>query len=169
VARQPAFPRKQRTREHIIADLSMNHVERLILEQGHVMERIGSDYGYDLLMMTFDEQGYSEPDYIRLQLKATESLNSEGNDYYVHDLDIRDYNLWMQEWFPVFLVLYDASRRTACWLFIQHYFELKPQRTPRSGAKTVRVRVPASQKLTGKAIAQMRTWKHEFRRKTSGG
>jgi hypothetical protein len=50
-------PRKQRTRQHVIADLSVHHVERFILEQGHTAHRLGSDYGYDLLMSTFDEQG----------------------------------------------------------------------------------------------------------------
>src|SRR6185437_4036046 len=51
-------PRKQRTRQHVIADLSVHHVERFILEAGHTAQRLGSDYGYDLLVSTFDEQGY---------------------------------------------------------------------------------------------------------------
>ena len=42
-------PRKQRTRQHVIADLSVHHVERFILEEGHTAQRLSSDYGYDLL------------------------------------------------------------------------------------------------------------------------
>ncbi len=53
--------RKRRTREHVIADLSHNHVERLILEEGHVFLRSPADYGYDLWMQTFDEGGLVEP------------------------------------------------------------------------------------------------------------
>jgi hypothetical protein len=36
-------PRKRRTREHVIADLSVNYVERFILEEGHTVQRVGSD------------------------------------------------------------------------------------------------------------------------------
>ena len=39
------LPRKRRTREHVIADLSVNHVERIILEAGHAVQRPTSDYG----------------------------------------------------------------------------------------------------------------------------
>jgi hypothetical protein len=55
---QIAGPRKRRTRQHVIADLSIHHVEGFILEEGHTAQRLGSDYGYDLILWTFDEQGY---------------------------------------------------------------------------------------------------------------
>jgi len=54
-------PRKQRTRQHVIADLSVHHVEGFILEEGHTAQRLSSDYGYDLILWTFDERGYPEP------------------------------------------------------------------------------------------------------------
>src|SRR5438552_17494824 len=98
------IPRKQRTRQHVIADLSVHHVERFILEAGHTAQRLGSDYGYDLLMWTFDEQGYVEPGAIYFQFKARETLNERATGY-VYDLDIRDYNLWIREEMPVILVL----------------------------------------------------------------
>jgi len=46
--------RKRRTREHIIADLGVNHVERHILLCGHTAERVFYDYGYDLALTTFN-------------------------------------------------------------------------------------------------------------------
>ncbi len=46
--------RKRRTREHIIADLSVNHVERHVLLAGHVVERFTYDYGIDLEVITFN-------------------------------------------------------------------------------------------------------------------
>jgi len=41
--------RKRRTREHIIADLGVNHVEKCILECGWTVQRFSPDYGLDLL------------------------------------------------------------------------------------------------------------------------
>src|SRR5438445_10924315 len=114
-------PRKRRTRQHVIADQSVNHVERFIIDAGHTAQRIEKDYGYDLLLFTCDEQGYAEPGLICLQLKASESLQAVGSDY-LFDVDVRDYNLWMLEEMPVVLVLFDASRRRAYWLAIQPYF-----------------------------------------------
>src|SRR6267378_4239654 len=134
-------PRKQRTREHVIADQSVNHVERFIIDVGHTAQRIEKDYGYDLLLFTYDEQGYSEPDFLSLQLKAAESLTAVDSDY-VFDLDIRDYNLWMLETMPVILILFDASRGRAYWLAVKNYFREDAARQPKKGAKTARVRVP---------------------------
>ena len=94
--------RKQRTRQHVIADLSVHHVERFILEEGHTAQRLSSDYGYDLHMCTFDEQGYAEPGAVYFQLKAKEHLQESGTNY-VFDLDIRDYHLWVREKMPVIL------------------------------------------------------------------
>lgn len=60
-------PRKRRTRQHVIADLGVHHVERFILEEGHTFQRLTSDYGYDLVMFTFDENGYPETGSIYTQ------------------------------------------------------------------------------------------------------
>ena len=38
-------PRKRRTREHVIADLAVNHVERQALLCGFTIERVVHDYG----------------------------------------------------------------------------------------------------------------------------
>src|SRR5438105_586468 len=39
-------PRKRRTREHVIADLSVNHVERFVLRCGWTTERTRHDYAW---------------------------------------------------------------------------------------------------------------------------
>jgi hypothetical protein len=161
-------PRKRRTRQHIIADQSVNHVERYIIDAGHTAQRIEKDYGYDLLLFTYDEQGYSEPDFLSLQLKAAESLPARGSAY-VFDMDVRDYNLWMQERMPVILILFDASRRRAVWLPVQAYFNDDPARQPKKGARTVRVRVPMHQVVNRQAIAKMRGLKWAARRRVIGG
>jgi Domain of unknown function (DUF4365) len=155
MARQTFLPRKRRTRQHVIADQSMNYVERFIIDEGHTAQELERDYGYDLILFTYDERGYAEPDFVSLQLKAAESLDGVGSDY-VYDLDIRDYNLWIMERMPVILILFDASRRRAYWLAIQQYFRQDVARRPNKGAKTVRVRVPTQQPVNRRSVA---TWR----------
>ncbi|MCI0457037.1 MAG: DUF4365 domain-containing protein [Gemmataceae bacterium] len=158
MATQLPGPRKQRTRQHVIADLSVHHVERFILEEGHTAQRLGSDYGYDLLMTTFDEQGYVEPGSVYFQLKAAEALD-ESETNYLYDLDIRDYNLWVREKMPVIFILFDASRRRAYWLTVQEYFQADVARRPKPGAKSVRIRVPKRQAVNRRAIRTIRQLK----------
>ena len=61
--------RKRRTREHVIADLSINHVERFVLRAGCTAERTKHDYGIDLLMETFNVAGEPENGQVLFQLK----------------------------------------------------------------------------------------------------
>jgi hypothetical protein len=160
MARRLLGPRKQRTRQHVIADQSINYVEGFVLGEGHTVQRLERDFGYDLLLFTNDEQGYVEPGFVLLQLKAAEELQAVGSDY-VCDLDVCDYNLWMLEEMPVILILFDATRRRASWLFVQRYFREDESRRPKRGAKTVRVRVPMRQRVNRRAIAKMRDLKWE--------
>src|SRR5205807_2336926 len=134
---------------------SVNFVERFIIDEGHTTHRLEKDYGYDLVLFTYDEQGYAEPGLAFLQLKASETLARSG-DGYVFDLDIRDYNLWVVENNPVFLILFDASRRRAYWLDVQGYFESDARRKPKKGAKMVRVYVPEGQRRNRSALGPCR-------------
>lgn len=147
-------PRKQRTRQHVIADLSAHCVEGAILLEGHTALRVDKDYGYDLLMYTFDTVGYAEPGLAYLQLKAGETLTRTGTDY-TFDVDVRDYNLWMMEQIPVFLVLFDAGQHRAYWVHVQGYFQQFPLRRPQPRAKTVRIRVPLGQSVNRRGIRRM--------------
>jgi hypothetical protein len=160
--------RKRRTRQHLIADQSVNYVERFIIDEGHTAQRIDKDYGYDLLLFTYDALGYAEPDFLSLQLKATEALQAVGPDY-VFDVGIRDYNLWMLERMPVILILFDAGRRRANWLWVQRYFSEDGTRRPKKGAKTVRVHVPKHQVVNRRAIAKMRDLKWAAHQRAIGG
>jgi hypothetical protein len=67
-------PGKLRTRAHVLADLSINHVERQVLLCGCSVPRIYSDYGYDLIMSTFKPSGEIEGGNVFFQVKATDSL-----------------------------------------------------------------------------------------------
>ena len=161
VARQILRPRKQRTRQHIIADQSVNLIERFIIDEGHTVQRLFPDYGNDLLLFTYDGNGFTEEGSVYMQLKASETLSRMGSNY-VFDLDIRDYNRWRHEPMPAILVLFDASRRRAYWLYLQGYFAEEEARRPRSGAKTVRVQVPHKQAMNRRAIAKIRLLKESI-------
>jgi hypothetical protein len=153
-------PRKRRTRQHVIAAQSVNHVERFIIDAGHTAQRVDNDYGYDLTVVTYDAEGYPEPGAIYLQLKASETLLQSGPAY-TFDLDVRDYHLWTLEVMPVFLVLFDASRRRAYWLYVKKYFRDDPSRRPKKGAKTARIRVPRRQAFSLRGVAKLRALKQD--------
>jgi hypothetical protein len=152
-------PRKRRTRQHVIADLGVHHVEQFILEVGHTCQRLHADYGYDLVMFTYDDKGYLEPGLVFIQVKAREKLQSIDNAF-VFDLDIRDYNLWTREEWPIVLILFDVASTKAFWLPVQRYFLARAER-PRKGAKTVRVRLSPHNTVNADAIKKMRELKWE--------
>jgi len=72
--------RKRRTRAHVIADLSINHVEKRVLECGWTVQRFSPDYGLDLLITTFNRRGEIENGDVRLQIKATESIKETARN-----------------------------------------------------------------------------------------
>jgi hypothetical protein len=138
--------------------LGVHFVEGFILNQGHIAQRVERDYGYDLLLYTFDQDGYAEPGLQLLQDKASERVVKQGAEF-VFDMDVRDYNLWMLEQDAVILILFDASRKQARWLDVQQYFRANPNRRPKNRAKSVRVRFSAEQMLSLRAIAEIRRLK----------
>jgi hypothetical protein len=151
----------------VIAAQSVNYVERFIIDAWHTAQRVENDYGYDLTMVTYDPYGYAEPGAVYLQLKASETFAVSGSAY-TFDLDVRDYHLWTLELMPVFLMLFDASRRRAYWLYVQKYFRDDPSRRPKKGAKTVRVRVPRRQAFGPRAVAKLRDFKQEILERLGG-
>ena len=65
---------KTRTRQHVLTDLSVNHLERQVLLCGYTLHRVQSDYGYDLVMTTYRKSGEIEPGSVYFQVKATNRL-----------------------------------------------------------------------------------------------
>jgi hypothetical protein len=137
----PSGPRKRRTREHTIAAQSQNYVERFIVRSGFTCQVVSQDYGYDLLMFTYDSDGYVETGVVFIQLKAKAKAVVTPRGIAMR-MDIRDYQYWVDEPLPVFLIVYDVSGDRGYWLYVQEYFQTDPARRPRPGAKTVRVYVP---------------------------
>ena len=128
-------PRPRRTREHVIASQSCNYIEKFIIDKGHTSQRQLEDYGYDLVVKTFDEDGYEESGEIIIQLKATDRLEGlRHQDFIEFVINVKHYELWTREPMPVFLVLYDAREPKAYWLYVQKYFVASTPWKPRKGA-----------------------------------
>lgn len=120
--------KKKRTRQHIIEDLSRNYLEKFVLMQGHTVEVISHDYGYDLNLYTYDQNtGEIENGFSSIQLKATDSINIlKDKKTASFPIEKKDLELWYYELYPVFLVLYDAKKERAFWIYIQAYFNNIP-------------------------------------------
>jgi hypothetical protein len=158
-ARLPEPPRKRRTREHIIADLSVNHLERHVLLAGYTMERVRHDYGLDMHLWTYDENGEVESDSIHIQVKVTEKVKcARGGRGVRFRLEGRDIRSWLQEAMPVLLVVYDAAADTAFWLYVQAYFQLPGRRRPRI-THTTTVYIPRENVVTVDAVRRFGQFK----------
>jgi hypothetical protein len=115
---------KKRTREHIIADLSVNYFERQALFCGFAVEGVLYDYGFDLVVWTYDSTGEIEPDQLLIQVKATDSMHwVDDKTQIALRVERRDLNLWIKHFLPVFLILYDAQADRAYGICIQAYFQ----------------------------------------------
>jgi hypothetical protein len=144
---------KRRTREHIIADLSVNHVEQLVLRCGWTVERSRHGYGVDRYLQTYNADGAVEAVWVRFQLKATGSLRRSAECKTIpFRLEWRDLLFWLNEAEPVILVVYDAQEDRAYWLYVQAYFRQMQWAARATVAATVTVHIPAGNVLDEAAI-----------------
>lgn len=148
--------RKRRTREHVLEDLSENHLERLILLAGHVLRRPKRDYGVDVTMFHFADDGTIESGEVRFQLKATDGLKliKRGS---VISIPIKpgDLHYWQLEIYPFILIIYDALAEIAFWLHVQEYVGLHPDCLDPE-QETVQVHIPVANRLASESIAAFR-------------
>lgn len=145
--------RKRRTREHILEDLSIHHVEGHVLRCGWVVERMEHDYGIDLEIITFDRVGQVEAGSVLLQVKATDRSRSRRKTTTVaFRLDRSDLVLWLAELRPVILIVYDARKDIAYWLYIQSYFQRLKGFSLFTAGQTVTIYLPTVNILTRAAV-----------------
>ncbi|MDA1049365.1 MAG: DUF4365 domain-containing protein [Planctomycetota bacterium] len=148
--------RKRRTREHIIADLGVNYVERQVLKCGHAVNRTspGQDYGVDLVVLTFDENCELENGQIEIQVRATEQVKPlKSGEVFAQRLETAHVSHWVMQPFPVILAVYDASQERAWWLNIQQAAE---QRQLDDLGESVTVHLPFANEFTESAVEQFR-------------
>jgi len=162
--------RKRRTRSHVIADLSANHVERFALLCGYSVERIAHDYGIDLILFTYDANGEIDSGQVFLQLKATDAplLLADGVTI-SFTVERSDLELWLNEPMPVILVVYDASADRARWLYVQACFEARPDFDPnRFDSQTLTVHLPPSNVLDTSALRLFAGFRDDVLRQVQG-
>ena len=148
-----AGPGPRRTRGHVIASQSFNYVEKFFIDKGHVASRPAEDYGIDMIVSTFDEDGYAQPGDIYLQLKASDwPAYSKDRSSISCKVGVQHYRLWMAYPLPVFLVVYDAGSSQAFWLDVQDYFRAQAGLGPRPGADSVTIRLPTANVFTGATV-----------------
>jgi Domain of unknown function (DUF4365) len=169
VTRKPEGHRKTRTREHVIGDLAVNHVERQVLMHGFTMEPVAHDYGYDAIVFVYNAHGEAEEGVIFLQVKSTEKADKHQDGQMIgFRLDRSDLQRWLVEPMPVILCLYDSSEDRTHWLYIQNYFEsISGFNLFQIGATTT-VRLPTSQVLTPDSVGQFARYLHEVLQQTAG-
>lgn len=153
--------KKRRTREHVIADLSVNHVERCVLRCGFAAERVEKDYGLDLLMFTYAENGEIENGHVEMQLKATDSLKllKDGRTIAL-EISPKDVFYWEGEPWPVILIVYDASSDRAYWLYVQRDMSRAVSR--RVSGESATVHIPTANGLDCGAIQLFREFRNRI-------
>jgi hypothetical protein len=169
VAKGKLTPRKRRTREHVIADLSVNYVERQVLLCGFTVERRWHDYGFDLFLNTYDQNGEVESGEVHFQLKATDRLRvtSDGQTvlFRVERVDLRT---WLDVIMPMIFVVFDARAEVAYWLYVQEHFAKHPRRGVRRGSGTITLRIPREQQLDRTAVFAFARFRDKIQQQLTG-
>jgi hypothetical protein len=158
--RRKTEPRKRRTREHVIADLAVHHVEGHVLRCGFTMQAIAPDYGLDLAITTFTKRGELESGLIWVQVKATEHPQQpRGKAVLAVRIERKDLLSWIGEEYPVILVIYDVAADKGYWLHVQAEFSGGKVFALRRRGSRITVHVPLAQVVNEDAIRQFRQLK----------
>jgi hypothetical protein len=161
------LPRKRRTREHVLADLSVHHVEGHVLRCGWVVERMAHDYGIDLQLVTFNQAGEIEEGKVLLQLKASDRLHVRpGQPAVAFRVDRRDLALWLRQLLPVVLIVYDGRQDVAYWLYVQSYFRPLPGFNLFGAGRTITVQAPTANVVTPAAVRKFARFRDQVLRQT---
>ena len=167
--RKTPGPRKRRTRQHVIAEMGVNYVERLILKRGFSLERIVHDYGIDAMLFTYGKDGETNNAWIPMQIKATDRIRFAGQGRYISiRVERSDLRSWLFHLFPVILVVYDAKEDRAFWVYLQAYFGTSRFKAS-SGDGTVTIRIPTKQKLNSKAMDKIVSYRDAVTKQVQEG
>jgi hypothetical protein len=159
--------RKRRTRQHVIGDLGINHVERQALLAGFAVDRVQQDYGTDLYVYTFDDAGGVETGHLLLQVKATDHLTLLSNQQTVAvRVERRDVDRWTGELLPVILIIYDALADVAYWLYVQSYFAGRPEGEHHIPGMSMTLHFSRADRLDASSFRQLATRKNAILQRT---
>ena len=139
-------------------------MERFVLRAGHTAERVHYDYGYDLILSTYNANGEVESEYTSIQLKATDAPRFvENRSEIALTVERRDWDFWREQGPPVLLILFDAENEVAYWVHVQAVLLAASQ----SAAQTITVRFDRQQIVSEEAVAEWRRIKNNYWEKTN--
>ncbi len=93
---------------------------------------------------------------MHVQLKSTDQIKLSSNKLsYLFDVSRRDLELWNQSNIPVLLVLYDAQKEQAFYIYLKAYFQ-KDGFSLNKIRKFVRIYIPCSQIWNSSSVIQLR-------------
>jgi hypothetical protein len=161
--------RKRRTREHLIADLSVNHLEYFALKAGFTLEKFNADYGYDAELYTYNDNGEIENSALYIQLKATDNIElyQLKSGVISFQIEKKDLELWLKQILPVILVLFDAQKEKAYWVYLQLYFDQRG--IVLDSIQTDRFSVHFNDIVDSNAIRKWRDYKNTVLSQVNGG
>lgn len=169
MAKKKNRPRlKKRTREHVIADLSVNFVERQALLCSYSVERIVHDYGIDLILFSYNDEGEVEPGELLLQLKAKNQprILTDGK-HLSFKIETADLQHWLRQPMPVILVVFDAVKEVGYWLYVQAYCQRK-KLVPDPAKKETVVRIPLENQVNPAAMKRFARFKEKIAAQREG-
>ncbi len=123
-----------------------------------------TDYGVDVLMLTYSDTGEGESGHVLFQAKGTDSLQLlQDGQTIVFRIEVAHLKSWQDEWMPVFLVVYDGQGDKAYWLYIQQYVaEKNVSGEDLLGEEDrVTIRIPRTNRLNPKAIEKFRQLRNQ--------
>ena len=164
--RQPT-ERKIRTREHVLADLSVNYSEKQALLCSFAVDRARADYGIDLYVQTVTRRGEVENGRILFQLKGTDRIKLvDGGRAVSCRVERADLRHWLNEKQLVILALYDARADLAYWLDVRGYFQALPGFDLNRAPQRVSVSIPRANVLDRAGMRQVARLKNALSRRS---
>lgn len=169
--------RPERTREHYIDALGRNHVERFVLLKGYTTDEPRPDYGYDIVITTFDYKGDAdfrsgkvENGSLYVQLKSTDKLKVSRKDSTKISFSIKRRHVvyWIDEPLPVILIVYSVPDKKAYWLHMQPYLKSAAFTMPPVSQEEVTVHLSTSSVVNESAIETFRGYKTDVLRQIEG-
>jgi hypothetical protein len=159
--------RKRRTRAHIHADIALRYVQWTCAKAGFTTSDSppGGDYGIDLSLQTFDRTGDIESEEVKIQVKSVSRLKFVNDGRQIaYAIDKRDLGNWLEQIFPVILVVFHPRTTTAYWVYVQRYFarnSLFPLKT-RTHSRTIHLNT--ADELDVAAVRRFARWKNDIAR-----
>lgn len=169
--------RPERTREHYIDALGRNHVERFILLKGYTADEPRPDYGYDIVITTFDYKGDAqfrsgevENGSVYVQLKSTDKLKIWKTDSTKISFSVKRRHLvyWRDEPLPIILIIYSVPDDKAYWVHMQPYLRSDTFAMPPMSQEEVAVHLSTNNVLDENAIETFRGYKADVLKQIEG-